>query len=165
MALTLINYYALVITSILHPFYVSVCEVYHNPKSDALEISLKVFIDDIELAIQKSGENSFKISENSEKERIENGMEKYLEDRFVIEIDSKKKNMEVIGYELENDAIVFYIEIKNVKRINQIKLRNSIISEVRDGQINLTHFQYREQLKSFKTTGENPEGSIDVSKW
>ena len=165
MVLALIKYYSLALASILHPFYVSVCEIYHNPKSNALEISMKVFIDDIEWAIQKSGIETFKISKDADKENTENEMEKYLYDKFTVEIDSKQKSMEVIGYELENDAIVFYIEIKNVKEINQFKIKNTIISEVRDGQINLTHFQYHDQLKSFKTTIEEPDGTIDVSSW
>ncbi len=165
MVLALLKYYSLIIASIMHPFYVSVCEIYHNPKSNALEISLKVFIDDIELAIQKSGNENFIISVHADNESIKNEMEEYLHDKFIIEIDSEQKSLNVIGYEFENDAIVFYIEIKNVKKINQLKIQNSIISEVREDQINLTHFQYHDQLKSFKTTRESPDGSVDVSGW
>ena len=165
MVLALINCFALSLALNLHPFYVSVCEIYHNPKTQSLEISLKVFIDDIELAIQKSGNTTCKISEDSEKVSVENAISEYLQDRFVVEIDSKQKSSEVIGYEFEGDAIIFYIEIKSVKKINEFGLRNSIMTEVRDGQINLTHFQYNDQLKSFKTTIENPDGSVDVSSW
>ena len=45
----------------VHPFHVSVCEIYHNDKTNALEITLKIFIDDFELSIQNRGHEDFMI--------------------------------------------------------------------------------------------------------
>jgi len=149
----------------IHPFYVSVCEIYHNPNTEALEISMKIFIDDLEVAIQKSANPSFKISEGADKNLIENEIEKYLENKFLIEIDSKIPEKKLIGYELDSDAIICYIEIKKIKQISNIKIYNSILTEVYEDQINLTHFQYKDQLKSLKTTKINPEGTITASNW
>jgi hypothetical protein len=158
--------YFLLLTSVqFHAYYVSVCEIYHNPKANSLEISMKIFVDDLELAIQKSGRNEFVILDNSNKEEVENEIENYLAERLIIEIDSKITDKELIGYELDNDVLMCYVEIKKVKDFNKIKIRNSIITEVYSEQINLTHLQFKERLKSLKTTKSEPEGFIDVSTW
>ncbi len=165
MVFAFIQYMLLAIGMQIHPFYVSVCEIYHNPRTEALEISMKIFIDDLELAIQKSADANFKISESSDKSVIEKEVEKYLENKFIIEIDSKIPEKKLIGFELDKDAIICYIEIKNIKQISNIRIYNSILTEVYEDQINLTHFQYRDQLKSLKTTKINPEGTINASNW
>lgn len=165
MVLAYIQNIALIIGMNLHPFYVSVCEIYHNPTTSSLEISMKIFIDDLELAIQKSSNPEFAISENANKSIVESEITNYLEDKFQIEIDSERPGQKLIGYELESDAIICYIEVENVDNIGSIKVQNSILTEVYSDQINLTHFQYKDQLKSLKTTKLNPEGRINTSSW
>jgi len=165
MVLAYIQNIALVIGMNLHPFYVSVCEIYHNPTTSSLEISMKIFIDDLELAIQKSSNPEFAISENANKSIVESEIANYLEDKFKIEIDSERIGQKLIGYELESDAIICYIEVKKVDNIGSIKVQNSILTEVYSDQINLTHFQYKDQLKSLKTTKTSPEGAINTSSW
>ena len=109
--------------------------------------------------------DDFSILENSNQKEIENEIEKYLEDKLVIAVNSKKTDKELIGYELENDALICYVEIQKVKEIKSIKIHNSIITEVYAEQINLTHLQYKDQLKSLKTTKSDHEGEIDTSSW
>lgn len=165
MVITFVKYFLIFAIAQYHAFYVSVCEIYHNPKNLTLEISMKIFADDLELAIQKSGKEDFTILENSNKVEVESEIEKYLEDKLVIDVNSKTTHKTLIGYELENDALICYVEIKGVKDLKHIKIRNSIITEVYADQINLTHLQYKDQLKSLRTIKSDPEGEIDTSTW
>lgn len=45
----------------LHPFYVSVTEVAHNPKTKNLEISCKIFFNDLETALEKQSNSQLDI--------------------------------------------------------------------------------------------------------
>jgi len=165
MVIGFVKYFFIFAITQYHAFYVSVCEIYHNPKSLSLEISIKIFIDDLELAIQKSGVTNFRIIENEDQNKIEREIALYLDKKLIIEINDEKTQRKMIGYELENDALICYIEIEKIKKMSKVKVHNSIITEVYEDQINLTHLQYKGQLKSLKTTKEEPDGLIDTSSW
>ena len=149
----------------LHPFHVSVCEVYHNENSRSLEISMKIFIDDLELSIQQDGEPTFSLIDVDPKLVDKEPIETYLRSCFQVKINDKVTPLEFLGFEFDNDALLCYLEGKKVKKIENIEIKNSIITEVYPDQINLTHFQYKGEMKSIKATKENTVGIIDTSAW
>ncbi len=165
MPLLLARSFCFFILSNFHPFHVSVCEVYHNPKSKSLEISMKIFIDDLELAIQNAGNAPFSLEHTDAKNTIITELNDYLTRHFKISIDSKIVALELIGYEFEDDTILCYIEGKKTKEVHEIEIYNAIITEVYDDQINLTHFQYKGEMKSLKTSKDNSSGMINTSGW
>ena len=149
----------------LHPFHVSVCEVYHNEDNRSIEISMKIFIDDLELSIQNAGERSFKLLDIDPKLVEKAPIEKYLKDKFRIKINGKSTSLSFLGFELDSDAMLCYLEAKKIKKIQNIEINNSIITEVYDDQVNLTHFQYKGEMKSLKASKNDTVGMIETSGW
>lgn len=149
----------------LHPFHVSVCEVYHNAESNALEISMKIFVDDLELAVQESGATDFKLVDQDEKNIEKEKLKNYLKERFEITVDDKNVDLEFIGFEFDQDAALCYFEAKHIRKMSSIEIKNSIITEVFADQINLTHVLYHGEMKSLKAVKEQPVGIIDTSGW
>jgi hypothetical protein len=148
-----------------HPYHVSVTEIFHNPKTSALEIEMKIFADDLELAIQHSGVAGFELSDDPQDEKVSLPVEQYLFRNFSIRINDAGKEMQMLGFELSNDEVKCYIEIKNVDQIAKIEIRNALLTEIHAEQINLTHFTYRQQTKSVKTKRNEVVATIDTSGW
>jgi len=165
MLLTNVGYIYIFLTILSHPFHVSVCEIYHNADTKSLEISMKIFIDDLELSIQKDSAENFKLIEVSPEEIDKKYIESYLIKRFKIKINGEIAELDFLGFEIDNDAILCYLEKMKVKKIELIEINNSIITEVYDDQINLTHFQYKDEMKSVKATKSNTISLIDTSGW
>lgn len=165
MVLSLLYSISLFLGLQIHAYYVSVSEIYHNSKTLSLEITMKIFIDDLELAIQEDGKPDFVMPEEDSEPGTSSAIAEYLEDKFIIDINGEKASQRFVGYEFEDDAVLCYIEIVNVLSIDEIRVFNSIISEVYETQVNLTHFQYRGQLKSIKTTKTEPDGKIISQNW
>ena len=165
MLLPLARSFCFILISNLHPFHVSVCEVYHNPKTQSLEISMKIFIDDLELGIQKQGNAEFKLVDSNDRDINRATLKNYITDRFKIKTNSKSVDLELVGYEFDSDAILCYFEGGKSKKIQLIEITNSMIIEVYEDQINLTHFQYKGEMKSLKATSQNTTGIIDTSAW
>lgn len=165
MLLVIARYIYVFISMSIHPFHVSVCEVYHNEEAHSLEISMKIFTDDFELAIQKKGDVDFKLQDTTPENIDKEAIRSYLINNFEIGIDGKLVDLDFVGFEFDGNATLCYFEGRKVKRINSIEISNSIITEVFDDQINLTHFQYKEEMKSLKATKGSTVGSIDTSDW
>ena len=104
------RYFYIVLISNLHPFHLSICEVYHNPKTQSLEISMKIFLDDLELAIQNQGNAEFELVNSTEDNSIKTTLKGYITDRFKIITNSKTVDLHLVGFEFDNDAILCYFE-------------------------------------------------------
>lgn len=146
-----------------HAYYVSVCEIYHNSRTQSLEISIKIFADDLELALRNHGNPEVTVVEEKPDAALKDMLQSYLSERFIISVDKKATTLRMIGYEFDDDVLIGYAEIKNVPVISLIEVYNNIITEVYEEQINLTHFQYQGKMKSLKTTRLEPSGTIDTS--
>ena len=48
-------------TELIHDLHLSKSEIRHNTKNNALEISVKIFIDDLELTLQEAGHPNLNI--------------------------------------------------------------------------------------------------------
>ena len=159
--LTSIAGYSLLIFMLnTHAFHVSVCEIYHNQDTQALEITMKIFLDDLELAVQQSGVESFNLMDVDEEAVDSESLKNYLLSRFEISTNSKVRQLDFVGFEYDDDALLCYLEGKKVKKFNQIVIRNEVITEIYEDQINLTHLQSGESLKSIKTSPMHPSGTI-----
>lgn len=165
MLLVIAHYIYLLISMSTHPFHVSVSEVYFNEKAHSLEISMKIFTDDFELAIQKRGNAEFRLLDTKAEIVDEETIRSYLIDNFKIGIDGELVNLDFVGFEFDGNATLCYFEGRKVKKINNIEIDNSIITEVFDDQINLTHFHYKEEMKSLKATKGSTVGLINTSGW
>ncbi len=163
MVLLLTHCFALFTCLSQHAYYVSVCEIYHNSNTKSLEISIKIFADDLELALRNNGNPDVIVVEEKPDPALKDMLQKYLNERFIISIDKKATRLQIIGYEFDDDVLLCYLEIKDVPKIGLIEVHNNIIAEIYEEQINLTHFQYQGKMKSLKTTRYDPAGVINTS--
>ena len=78
----------------------SVCEVYHNDETNGLEISMKLFVDDLELAIQKSHDPDFRLLDMDLEKVDQDKIGDYIKSHFKLKIDTKTIELDFLGCEL-----------------------------------------------------------------
>ena len=83
-----------------HPFFVSVTELDYNATDKTLEISCKVFTDDLEKALVKFTNTRVDIYNPKDKSVLEKQIAGYISRHFQIKVDGKPVSMEYIGYEI-----------------------------------------------------------------
>src|SRR5688572_1645928 len=88
----------------LHPFYVSVTEVHHNAKDKTLEISCKIFADDMEDILEKNYKKAVDLS--NEKQLAQNNglIAHYISSHFSVAADDRKRTLDYLGFEKESEA-------------------------------------------------------------
>lgn len=140
----------------LHPIHISVTEINYNEKSKSLQITSRIFVDELELGIRaQRKEPALDILEPKNGLTTEQLIKNYLAAHIKIKIDGKLAKMNFLGHEKEDISIVSYIEIENVKKLKMIEVFNDIITEIHDDQSNLVHVTYKEPIKSARLTREN----------
>lgn len=144
----------------LHPFHVSVCEINHDQKTNALQITHRIFIDDMENALNKAYDVQLDIMNPDDPDQITKLIGKYVIDRFKITVDHKVRNLIYIGYELDEDAIWCYMEIKGISGLEEIEVFNTILFETYDDQSNIIHVKYQGKIKSFRLMGDTKSSQL-----
>lgn len=133
----------------LHAFHTSLTEIQYNAKEKSLEISIRMFTDDLETALTKAN-NGQKVMIGGKNDNSEAVLNKYIQQHFAIITPQKqKKAMTVLGKELEGDATWVYVEIPNSQDFKGHILYNYLMQEMFDDQTNLVNFMYLGNKKTY----------------
>ena len=144
-----------------HPFYVSICQVKYNKETNALEIALKTFVDDLILGLENSGKSRLYIGEEREDPNADVYIFEYLKSKMLFTVDSKKREFAFIGRELEEDVVWTYLEINDVEEFKKIDVESTLLTEVLEGQSNIIQVNKDGQLKNLLLNIRNSKGKLE----
>ena len=74
-----------------HEYYVSVTNIEYVNEQQSLQIISQIFIDDFEKLLQERYDETITLAPDNNKTNIEKYMERYLEDKLKLEINSKQE--------------------------------------------------------------------------
>ena len=137
-----------------HPFYISVCQVDHNPNAGALELSFRIFTDDLEQALEAMGTDRLRLGTERESEKADLYIGRYLARHVEIEINGQRVNAAFLGKEVDSDAIWCYLEVEHIPVLKTMTMTNTLLLETFEGQVNLVHVNANGQKKSLLFNGQ-----------
>lgn len=147
---------SLFLVASLHPLHVSVTEIEFDEKDKALEIMMRVFIDDLETTMKDRLKQPELDILSPKGITVDQMMTDYLDSHFKITLDGKPQKINYLGHEREGEAFIFYIEVSNVKKWKTIQILNDIITETFEDQSNLVHVTVKGKVKSLRLTKDTP---------
>lgn len=139
----------------VHPFYVSVTTIDQSRDKTSLEISSRIFFDDLEVALKDEfgGKTDLKNTEhtsaNSELIR------QYFKRHFQIRVDGKAVNAEFLGFSIEGEAAWCYLEAKGVTAVQKVEVYSTLLYPSFKEQIHIFHLHVNGKKKSTKLN--NPD--------
>lgn len=124
-----------------HDFHVSKCLVEYRPLAATLQVSLHLFIDDMEAALRKAGADQLFLCTEREHELAEKHLTDYLLRHLSIEVDGSQLTPRFIGKEITDDlsGMWCYLEVEQVGQIRQLTLTNEILMDLFDDQKNIVN--------------------------
>lgn len=133
-----------------HPFYISVTEMALNSKTKSLEITCKMFAEDMEDVLKQNYKTPVDL--DNDKMQMQNNklINDYILKHFSINIDSKPTALKFVGFEKESESIYCYFEVLNVPAIQKIIINNTILQDYKQEQINIMHVIVNGSRKSTK---------------
>ena len=140
-----------------HPLYISVTEINHNPKDKILEISCKVFTNDLETVLEKMSGSRVDLSVASDKAASDKLIEAYVEKHLRLRVDGKPVALHFVGSEKENDGTWSYFQVNDVATVKKVEVVDELLYESFEQQINILHVTVGGQRKS--TRLDRPEAN------
>lgn len=145
-----------------HPIHVSVSEIVFNPNTSSLEITHKIFLDDFEKELEEIHQRKLYLGTEKQASDIDKLIEKYLERRFIVEINGEIQQKTYVGKELDMEAIWIYQEISYSQKIRAIRITNEILIPFYEDQRNIIHVKYLHFKKSGITSQREPSSEFIV---
>jgi len=144
--------YILVATQMFtHDLHMSNTDIHYKSDQKALQLSVRMFIDDLEDAIEKNTDEELILFSDKESPQADSLIEAYINENLKITIDQKPMSGIFIGREMTEDlsAIWSYIEIENVDAFESNNIKNSLLLEMFDDQRNMIHVKVDNKRKAF----------------
>lgn len=155
MGLLLCKWWMAVWMTALHPFYVSVTEITHNAAKKELEVSCRIFADDLENTLKAQYKTTFDITKPANRQQVEGLIADYLSKHLQLTLDGKNVPLHFIGYKIEEDAVWSFLEAANVTAPKKVAVRNDLLYARHPSQINMIHVIVGGVRKSTKL--DNPK--------
>jgi hypothetical protein len=135
---------------IYHPFYISVTEINHNAKDKTLEISCKLFADDLEQILEKNYKTTLDISAEKDKPSFDKFIPDYINRHLGLAVDGKAVKFSYVGFEKEKESAYCYFQVDNIASLKKLDLFNSILHDFNTDQINIMHVTVNGKRQSTK---------------
>lgn len=142
-----------------HPFYVSITDIKYNQAAGGIELSQKVFWDDLEVEMTGVYKRPINILAPESKSELNDMLGQYFLSTNEVIVNGKKISLEYIGYEVEEDAVWVYLEGKNIEEPKTVKIKNTVLFRSFQSQQNIVNF-YKDSkprsviIKRGKESGE-----------
>ncbi len=140
---------------LFHPFYVSITSIDYNEKGRRMEVSCRIFYDDLEDALKSGGRMQVDLINPMDKHVTDSVLADYLQQHFRISVDDKPLSLRYLGYEIEDDVAWCYLEAGNVDEVKRLTVDSRILFDQFPKQSNILHVTVYGKRKSTKL--DNPK--------
>ena len=131
-----------------HEFHLSLTEIRHNSESRSIEVSIKLFTDDLLVALEQAGAPKMELGTENEPPEANELIESYLKAHFKLMVNGKPTEFTYLGKEAELDATWCFVEVKDVKKVQTIEVQNTLLLEAFDDQTNMVNLNINGRKKS-----------------
>ncbi|AXB56606.1 DUF6702 family protein [Flavobacterium fluviale] len=123
-----------------HKFYVGVFQVNYAAEKKMLQITSRIFIDDLNNAMEKKYRKKTFVGTSKETQADIDLLKKYLTENFTIKVNGQSKTIAFLSKEIEaDDVLVCYSRIKDVDKFKTLEISNTILVDWNAEQQNITH--------------------------
>ncbi len=119
----------------------------YNPKEHLFELSIRVFTDDLEKALSATSGTKVRLSNEKKDDPL---LEKYVREHVAYMTPQRQpKALSYVGHEEEADANWIYLEMPYAERFRGGVMKQNILMDLFDDQVNMVNVQYQGQKKTF----------------
>ena len=143
-----------------HKYYLSLTQIEYRSELHSVQITINVFMDDIEEALNKKYNIDLQLTSKNELKDNDVYFKKYLKEKLHLKVNTASRDFNYIGKKYDGDLVYFYLEIENVKEVSTIEITNKILTNHFPQQENLIKSKVGKKHKSILLNAENDKGLL-----
>lgn len=145
----------------VHKYYVAVFQVEYAPAKKQLQITGRIFVDDLEKALSTKYGKKFYLGTSKELPESTETLKKYIADKISFKVNGKPAALTLFTREYEDDILVCYLTAPAPKKITSIEVRNTVLFEMFREQQNMINANINNERKSLLLSYDTPQGTLN----
>ena len=147
---------------LMHKFYVSLTEIRYNSETERMEISMRIFPDDLDQALLvRTGIHS-RLATELEPAEADSLLKVYLLESFSVQVNGEDIELHYLGKEPESDAIWCYLESEAVSSPETISVSSSLLTEFFKDQVNIIQVYIGTWNRGLMLNREHVSGALAI---
>ncbi len=159
--LPIILFFMLTAFGVWHKFYVSVTQIDYNEPKKRIEISTRIFTDDLEKVLNEVYAEKLNLATKLETPQAKEKVVSYIKSHLKIDVNNKEKELIYLGSEYEDNLIICYFKIDYSKKIGTFEVFNDILTDKFSEQQNIVHTNIHTNKKSVLLTRNNKSEKLN----
>ena len=144
------NWLMTAVLGLIHPFFVSMTDINFNNGTKELEISVRIFSDDLENTLAKYHTGKIDILHPADQGQMNAYVNDYIQKHLQFTVNDYAVQMKFVGYEQQEESIWSYFEVAGIDDVKKIKVFNNLLHDYTDKQINMLHLRVNKNEQSYK---------------
>ena len=131
-----------------HDYHASITDIEYNPRTQSLEVAVKVFMDDLEDALSRQAKS--KITYSSSSVAVKEQLSDYLKTNLAFELEKGKPlKAKILGSEEDADVVWIYVEVPvQQPALTHLYVKNAILTDLFSDQMNIVNVNYKGETES-----------------
>lgn len=147
-------------TAQAHVFYVSIARVKWKADEARLDVSVRIFTDDLEAAIVAEGGPRLRLWTDQAHADRDRHVSEYLASRLAFRVNGVDRELTYAGIEDALDATACLVQITGVDRVETIEVENRILVDMFDTQANVMRFEIGGERKYVNLSKKTVRGTV-----
>jgi hypothetical protein len=139
----------------IHKFYMAIFQVNYAPEKKMLQITSRIFIDDLNLALEKKYGKKTNLGLEKETVADLNLLKKYFTENLVFKVNGQLKPLTFLSKEVEGDVLICYCRVSDVAKLQSAEITNTVLTHWNSEQQNILHCTAFGEKKTVLFTASN----------
>lgn len=134
-----------------HDIHISKCDIKHDTEESSLQITIHIYIDDLEDSIENGGYGSLHILTEQESDDADRLIEEYINTHLVMAVDGQEVQPYYLGKEISDDLMAAwcYLEVVDVASIDELDITYNALMELYNDQRNIVTVKQNKERKAY----------------
>ena len=148
-------------TPAAHDFHASITEMEYNPERQRLEVSMKLFSNDLEADITRHVDPEFAIGDYADSLRNER-LQQYLRSRFRVSSAQKTHEWSWVGSQVDINVTFLFLEVPMPGKPEILEIENSVLLERFADQVNIVNLEWGDFRGSLLLKPDHPVEQLTI---
>ena len=145
----------------VHKFYVAVFQMEYVPSKKVVQVTSRIFIDDLDAELSKKYGKKMYLSTVKELSNANDYLKSYFSDKIAVKLNGKAVPVKFLGRETEDDVLVCYFTLPAVNSIKSLEIKNTVLFDSFEEQQNIIHTNINSNKRSLLLTNDKPQGLLE----
>ena len=143
-----------------HKFYVSIYQINYDANKKRVEITARLFVDDLNLVLEKTYHKKTNLGTQNQSKEEEQLLIDYLSNHITVTVNGSKKKLQFVRTELDTNILICYLKINDISKITSFEIQNNAFMEQFDTQQNIIQSSILGEKNSLLFTSDNYKGKL-----